>query len=116
MSKERGAVIEAMARGMRGNLPNLVANTLDGFEEGAQHLYLALLDRYQGWSDREGELRAFRGACHYSDGAGGIFEHILDRGPGVPPDGPWKGELKKFMADRWLHNFASPITTKGTNE
>lgn len=89
---------------MIGNLPNLVRNTCDGLTEGGQKLYLDMLDRHQGWSDREGERRAFTAADRYDRNFGTVLSHILRRGP-VFEQGPHIEKLERFFADRWKNNF-----------
>lgn len=99
------------------NLPFLVRNTLDGFSDGAQKLYLDLLDRYQGWNDRKGELRAFHEAHVYEERVGGLIAHILRHGPlldisrlpdpsVVDPD--YKGQVERFFADRYKNMKVQP--------
>lgn len=94
---------------MSGNLPIIVRNTMDGLGEGAQHLYLAMLDRYQGWNDRRGELAAFLIADDYQNRLGDVIDHILDNGrfqfPAVVENRDWKADLRRFFSERYRHNF-----------
>lgn len=89
----------------QSNLPNLVANTCDGLTDGAQKLYLDLLDAYQGWSSRDAEKRAFFEADKYDREVGRVISRIMDRHTADYPAGKWKTDLQKFLADRYRNNF-----------
>lgn len=87
------------------NLPTLQQNTLHGFSETAQSLYLTLLDKFQGWNSPSGEMAAFIAADHYERKCGDVLDHILRNAPvwNLPAD--VMSELSKFFAERWRHNF-----------
>lgn len=94
------------------NYSILQQNTLLGFSEGAQHLYLRLCDAYQAHAGQEGERRAFLDACHYEEKVGEVLSYILKMMPIIVPeygsigaDRPWVRDLERFFADRYLHNF-----------
>lgn len=91
------------------NLPILVRNTCDGLTEGGQKLYLDLMDRYQGWNNKQGEVRAFLEADRYDRNVGQTLTHILDHGPLLGDiqviNHNWKQDMQRFMADRWKNNF-----------
>lgn len=103
-----------MAKGAESNLPNLVRNTCDGFTDGGQKLYLDLLDRYQGWSDRLGEQRAFFEADRFERLVGKTLSHILGNWPicleGRDASSDWKRSVGHFFADRWKNNFMEQAT------
>lgn len=82
----------------------LVQNTLDGFSEASQHLYLTLLDAYQGHSNTTNELKALKATCRYEDNIGNTLSYILSNGP-LSLDSKTKKELLKYFSERWKNNF-----------
>ena len=100
------------------NLPNLVANTCAGFSDSAQHLYLALIDKYEGWTKPEGELRAFIEADHYETYVGNFLTTVFDgmvNQLGYKP-GPHIQQLAQFFADRYRHNYIGKEKAEWTSQ
>lgn len=94
------------------NATILAENTLAGFSDGAQKLYLDLMDKYRGWSDRAGERRAFFEAYRYERLVGRTVAYILRNAPTIQ-QGPHIVKLERFLADRWRHNFMGKPGTDG---
>lgn len=84
----------------------LTANTLLGLSEPAQLLYLTLLDRYQGHTDRRGEHRALFAATRFERRCAGTIAYILEHAPTMQEFPPSvRTSLHQFFAERWRHNF-----------
>ncbi len=87
------------------NYPTLVQNTLDGFSETASELYIHLMDKLEGWNDRENERRCLLLACHYEENCGATLDYILTNGPFPNITKEVKSDLSAFFAVRWQNNF-----------
>ena len=92
---------------MSDNYSTLERNTLHGLSEPAGHLYLKLLDKYQG-SNRSGEKRAFLEACRYDEQVGRVTAKMLQGAPHFA-DAETRSEVGRYLAERWMHNKPDAI-------
>jgi len=99
---------------MGSNYSPLMQNTLDGFSEGAGHLYLKLLEKYQG-----DERKAFFEADRYERSVGRMASALMAKAleigteQGIVGTNPnAMSDLEKFLADRWRNNFMTPTTLR----
>lgn len=98
---------------MNSNLPVGVQNTLLGFSDMGQHVYLLLMDKYNGWGSKENELKAFWAADRAERLAGDTFEKIINHMCTMPEYQKIatssieeaKEALALFMAKRHINNF-----------
>ena len=85
---------------MNSNLPILQQNTLFGFGESSGSAYLLLCEKFNGFSNRKNELKAFQKAEEYNRAAGALLDGVMtDYYQGYPP------KLAKFFAKRYINNF-----------
>lgn len=82
------------------NYSILQRNTLDGFSETAQVLYLKLTDVFQG-----NERKAFAVASFYENRCGNVLDYIMRNSPAHQLDARTISQLSAFFAERWRHNF-----------
>lgn len=83
------------------NYSILENNTLYGFSEPTQNLYLKLLDTHQGRT-KGGEMRAFLEADRFERSIGRDLGKALLKAP-HPAGVKVRKEVGEFIADRWRH-------------
>ena len=91
----------------RSNHSTLAENTLLGLSPSGGVVYLELLDRLAAHACREKARRAFFLACRFEREVGATLGQIFDRYPPFAAmDSAVREGLDRFLAKRWLNNFA----------
>lgn len=93
------------------NYSILQQNTLAGLSEMAGHLYLKLIDQFEGHKSPDNERRAFLAACRFEEGCGETLDYTLRHAPLANMDDGTLSTLSAFFAERWRHNFMEHAQT-----